>query len=476
MAGEEIKAQPGPQTVFLSTSADIAIYGGAAGGGKTFGLLIEPLRHVTTNRLFSALFLRRTTPQILNPGGLWDAASNLYPRTGAVPKVGLQEWHWPRGGKVKMSHLEHEISKLNFQGAEIPLICFDELTHFTESQFWYLVSRNRSMSGVRGYVRATCNPDPDSFVATLIAWWIDQETGFPIPERAGKIRWVLRINDTLHWGNTRQELIEQFRGKVPNEALQPKSVTFIPASLNDNAKLMAADPGYYANLLALPTVERERLLGGNWKIRASAGLYFQRRWLKIAAALPADIRLVRSWDLAGTEKTETNDPDFTETLLIGEHEKRFFLIEHAYMRGSPQAVQRFVRNTADQDKAAGRSVTISVPQDPGQAGKAQVATYSELLLGHTVRFSVESRAAQSTSSAPSTKAAKVSRFNPFSAQCEAGNVSYVVAPWNKDFFERLEAFPTAVHDDTADVCSRGFHQLIASPAPARIISFPLIGR
>ncbi len=180
--------------------------------------------------------------------------------------------------------------------------CFDELTHFTESQFWYLVSRNRSMSGVRGYVRATCNPDPDSFVATLITWCIDQETGFPIPERAGKIRWVLRINDTLHWGNTRQELIEQFRGKVPNEALQPKSVTFIPASLNDNALLMKSGPGYYANLLALPTVERERLLGGNWKIRASAGLYFQRRWLKVAAALPADIRLVRSWDLAGTER------------------------------------------------------------------------------------------------------------------------------------------------------------------------------
>ena len=67
MAGEEIRAQPGPQSVFLSTSADIAIYGGAAGGGKTHGLLLEPLRHVTTNKLFSALFLRRTTPQILNP-------------------------------------------------------------------------------------------------------------------------------------------------------------------------------------------------------------------------------------------------------------------------------------------------------------------------------------------------------------------------------------------------------------------------
>ena len=90
MAAVKIEAQPGPQTLFLSTSADIAIYGGAAGGGKTFGLLLEPLRHVTANRLFSALFLRRTTPQILNPGGLWDAASNLYPRAGAVPKPSFE--------------------------------------------------------------------------------------------------------------------------------------------------------------------------------------------------------------------------------------------------------------------------------------------------------------------------------------------------------------------------------------------------
>ena len=473
---EEIRPQPGPQTDFFKTSADIAILGGAAGGGKTWGLLIEPLRHVITNPLFAALFLRRTTPQIENPGGLWDASSHLYPKVGGVPKVGLKEWRWGAGGKVKMSHLEHEVSKLNYQGSEIPLLCFDELTHFTETQFWYMVSRNRSMSGVRGYVRATCNPDPDSFVARLIEWWIDQETGFPIKARSGKMRWLLRVNDRLHWGNTREELIERFRGKIPPDALLPKSVTFIPASLNDNAALMKADPGYLANLLALPTIERERLLRGNWKIRASAGLYFQRSWMKPVSALPAGIRLVRAWDLAATEKTETNDPDFTETVLMGEYERRFFVIEHAFMQGSPRRVQQFVLNTAERDRATGRSVTISIPQDPGQAGKAQVTTYSELLVGHTVRFSTESRAAQSSSTAPAAKAAKVSRFGPFSAQCQAGNVDYVPGAWNTEFFDRLEAFPEAMHDDTADACSRGFNQLIGRGTPAQFVTFPLIGR
>jgi hypothetical protein len=73
----------------------------------------------------------------------------------------------------------------DWQGAQIPLICFDELTHFRAHQFFYMVSRNRSTCGVRPYIRATCNPDADSWVANFLAWWIDPETGFPIPERAG---------------------------------------------------------------------------------------------------------------------------------------------------------------------------------------------------------------------------------------------------------------------------------------------------
>ena len=74
------------------------------------------------------------------------------------------------------------------QGAQVP--GFDELTHSTKSQFFYMMSRNRSMCGVRPYIRATCNPDADSWVAEFISWWIDQETGLPIPERAGKVRYL----------------------------------------------------------------------------------------------------------------------------------------------------------------------------------------------------------------------------------------------------------------------------------------------
>ena len=142
-----IAAQPGPQTEFLRSPADICVYGGAAGGGKTVGLILEPLRHATRVANFTAVFFRRSTPQITNPGGLWDESQNFYPRLGGKPHLGAREWRWPGAGKIKFSHLQFDSTVYDWQGAQITLICFDELTHFTAHQFFYMVSRNRSTIG-----------------------------------------------------------------------------------------------------------------------------------------------------------------------------------------------------------------------------------------------------------------------------------------------------------------------------------------
>lgn len=446
-----IRPQPGPQEAFLTTDADIAIFGGAAGGGKSFGVLIEGLRHVTTNPLFSAVFFRRTTVQIRNPGGLWDASMRLYPFAGGKPVAHVLEWRWAHGGKIKLAHLEHESTVLEWQGAEIPLIVFDELTHFTRNQFFYLLSRNRSMSGVRGYIRATTNPDADSWVAELIAWWIDQDTGYPIAERSGKVRWFIRRDDTLLWADSREELMAEYgRKDLPLDHEQqprPKSLTFIASKITDNQALMEKDPDYLANLQALSRVERERLLGGNWKIKPAAGLYFRRHEVTMWDTVPTDVvKWVRRWDLAATEKTEGNDPDWTAGVLMGRRSNgRFVVADCISVRKNSAQVRALVSRTANND---GQSTFIGLSQDPGQAGKDQVENYAAMLAGYKVRTYRET-------------GDKVVRADPFAAQWQAGNVDVVRGPWNERYFTIMEQFPDdSAHDDEVDASSGGFQMLV----------------
>lgn len=273
MVRQAIEPQSGPQTAFHASSADVVFYGGAAGGGKTWSLLFEPLRHAN-RKGFGAVIFRRTYPEVTNQGGPWDESMRLYPALGATPRVGELSWTFPLGAQVEFGHLQHDDTVHRWHGSQIPLIEFDELTSFSEHQFTYLLSRNRSTCGVRPYVRATCNPDAASWVADWVRWWIDQETGYPIPERSGVVRYFCRDGDRLLWASspdaTKWVDKEGDQFDRPPDAI-PKSFTFIPARLEDNPSLMTADPGYLANLMALPEVERERLHGGNWKIVRAVG-------------------------------------------------------------------------------------------------------------------------------------------------------------------------------------------------------------
>ncbi len=272
MSVNYIKPQKGFQLEFLSSPADIVIGGGAAGAGKTYALLLEACRHIN-NSQYGGVIFRRTSPQIRSEGGLWDTSMNIYSFIGGNPKESFLEWHFPEGSKLKFSHLEHEKNKLDWQGAQIPFIGFDELTHFSESMFFYLLSRNRSTSGVKPYVRATCNPDPDSWVRELIDWWIDEDTGYPIKERDGIIRYFIKDGANYIWGESVDEvqekasyLIEQFETDLVTAEDLIKSITFISGSVYENEELLRVDPSYLANLLAQGEQEKAQLLDGNWNI------------------------------------------------------------------------------------------------------------------------------------------------------------------------------------------------------------------
>lgn len=210
-------------------------------------MLIEAIRHID-NPEFGAVIFRRTSPQITNEGGLWDESSKIYPRIGALPREHVNQWRFPSGAEVTFRHLQHEKNKYDWQGSQIPLIGFDELTHFSESQFFYMLSRNRSTCGVRPYVRATTNPDARSWVKRFLAPWVDKK--FHPRAESGELRWFIREDNKIIWCD-------------PDTPFA-KSVTFVRASIHDNRIGMEADPGYIANLKAMPEVERFRLLDGDW--------------------------------------------------------------------------------------------------------------------------------------------------------------------------------------------------------------------
>lgn len=445
-----LRPQAGPQEQFLASPADIIIFGGAAGGGKSYAVLLEPLRHVTTNKKFHAVIFRRNATQVRNPGGLWDASNSMYPRTGGIPLQQPMDWRWPKGGRVKFSHLESENSVNDWQGSEVPLIIFDELTHFLESQFFYMLSRNRSLSGVKGYMRATTNPDAESWVAKLIEWWIDQETGYAIEERSGVIRYFIRIDGTIIWADTAEELIETYKNPlIPayhHEQPQPKSLTFIVSKLTDNKVLMERDPTYMANLKAMSRVERERLLNGNWKIRPTAGLYFQRSEASIVESAEDVVSYARYWDLAATEPGEGNpDPDYTIGFLLGRRKNgRYVILDIIRVRQRAFKVRELVIRTANNDT---RKVGIGISQDPGQAGKDQADSYVTDLAGYKVKVFRET-------------GSKVVRAEPFAAQWQAGHVDVLRGAWNDVLFTEFELFPSPnVHDDQVDAGSGAFGML-----------------
>lgn len=423
----------------LATKADIAVFGGSAGGGKSYALLLEPLRHYNNPR-FGAVVFRRTSVQIRNEGGLWDESYALYHQLGGHPREAFLEWTFPSGARVKFAHLEHEKSVYDWQGSQIPLLAFDELVHFTEKMFSYMISRVRSMSGVPGYVRATCNPDADSWVRKFIDWWIGED-GYPRRERCGKLRWFIRRDDEMIWADTRQELIDRY-----GEDELPMSVTFIPSKLDDNPALLQKDPTYRAKLRALSRVDRLRLEGGNWNVRATAGTLFQREWFPVIDAIPAGwVDALRFWDRAATKPSaENKDPDWTEGLkLLKYADGSFVVADLRSAQDTPGQIETLIRNVASHD---GYGVRIMSQQDPGSAGVGEAEHFTRMLQGFVVK----------TETMPKDK---VTRAKPVSAQAEAGNIRVLRAPWNDAFFQQLENFPDGAHDDKVDVLSGAFNDM-----------------
>ncbi len=459
---EVIDLQPGPQRQAAESEADIIFFGGAKGGGKSHWLAHESAKWYDL-RGHSSLIFRRTYPELKGQGSLWEATSHLYPRLGGVPTESDLRWRFPLGAEVSLKHLQHPKDAEAWNGKNIGDVAFDELPYFTEHQFWTILSCQRSMVGgwnARPRIRATMNPDPDSWVLQFVEWYLDP-AGFADPRKSGVVRWFARQDGKLVW----------FGSKADAQAAghsTPKSFTFISSTVFDNPALLAARPEYLANLKALPPVQQARYLGGNWRIRAQAGDYFREEWFPIRGSGPlswrvmghptdADIiRRIRMWDLAGTPwegntvspgtaaRNTGTEPDWTRGLLAGiTRQGGIVLQDMISYRDSPGAIEEAMITTALAD---GPRVAVCVGHDPGQAGNYQMEALEKSLRRRgKVREFYPVRATKG----------KEEYASVASRWAHAGRIFVQDRHWKGALFRELEAFPAKeAFKDQVDVLSQ----------------------
>jgi predicted phage terminase large subunit-like protein len=192
----------------------------------------------------------------------------------------------------------------------------------------------------------------------------------------------------------------------------------------------------------------------------SGGLFMTERLTFCDSHAPSGCA-VRAWDLASALPAPGRDPDWTVGLkLEREADERFTITDIIRLRGTPGEVESAILSTAQRD---GPSVPIALPQDPGQAGQAQVSYLIRRLAGYTVRASPET-------------GAKLTRASPVAAQVEASNLRLLRGDWNRAFIEELRDFPNSHKDDQVDALSRAFMTLLSPAGPARRLHVPLLAR
>lgn len=440
----ELAPQRGPQELFLASPATITIYGGAAGGGKSWSLLYSLARWVGLPG-FRGLVFRKYLVDIKQVGGLWSEAEGLYSLLGGVPNRHDWEWRFPSGAVIKFGAIDKDY-QTRYQGAQAAVIAFDEITHFEEEEVFFFFSRRRTkVRGLRTRILGTCNPDADSWVARLLGWWWDSASGYAIPSRAGVVRWFMRTSAAggkkeLRWAGAPAELEAQRRA---DEDSEPLSLAFIPASLADN-RYLAEDGAYRAGLTLLDDVQKGRLLRGNWLVRYQRGTIFRRDWFKRIQEAPPGVQWWRVWDLAATSEEQANgSTSFTCGLKIGECEGRVYIggLEHG--RWDDGDVELLVKRVAQED---GPDVRIWICRERAGAGKSQLGHYVRLLRGYQVDGAPES-------------GLKELRLGPAAAQAKHGNVYVLERDWTGKFLDLAEDLPARPALDLGDCLSAGMEKL-----------------
>ncbi|NLD44165.1 MAG: phage terminase large subunit [Chloroflexi bacterium] len=419
----------GPQERFHASGAFELLYGGAAGGGKSDSLLMEALRYVHVPG-YAAVILRRSYPMLAQAGGLIPRARELL--TGVARwNEQRKTWTFASGATLEFGNMLHENDRYDYQGAAFAYVGFDELTQFTEAQYLYLFSRARTTAAmpdgraVPVRVRATTNPGGEGHEWVRRRWgaWL----GDAPTARSGEVRHYRQVDDVD------RETTADDPGALSRQ--------FIAASVYDNPTLLSNDPAYIQRLEALPLIERERLLGGNWSI-APAGNVFRREWFRVVERAPEGLRWARYWDLAASTKTTA---DYTASVAVAMGPDGT-----VYLRDMIRGRWEW----PDQERILVQTMLTEPSTDHGieQALHGIAAWQALVRRPELARVAIRGVVVDKD---------KLTRALPLSARAEQGKVALVAGDWNVAFLNELGMFSGdgTAHDDQVDTAAGGLAML-----------------
>jgi len=437
------------QARYLNSDADIIIAGGAAGSSKSYVGLMRHIRWFE-DPYYRGFCIRKNSTAIMKEGGLFDEAVELYRQVEPKIQIKLKDQKivFPSRASVSFTHYENDAAGNTFQGLQLSSVFYDEATHAAEKHIWWLVSRLRSKAAMNPCIWLTCNPDPDSYLREWVDPWLfpegHEKAGLPNPEKNGSAKYIIRQDGDLRWADTKEELIDLYgKNWLPidhKEQIQPKKIEVHLGTIYDNPTLMETNPGYLSSLEALPEVEKQRLLLGNWNVREQASSYFSRNWCEEVSYInPNEIQsTVRTFDFAMTLKSDLNtSPDYTVSTLMHKLKDGTYAVasvtRHRMLSGD------WINFIIEISKDDPKGTSYYLPLDPGpMAKRAHIILKRDLAeLG---------LACQTIN----TNSSKLDRFRPFSAFAQTGGVKFVkgcgvdlenkINNENKFIYNELEAF------------------------------------
>lgn len=416
------------QSIFLLLDDVLEVlFGGAAGGGKSEGILASAAQYVDVPE-YSALIFRRTFRDLALPGALMSRSKQWWASTDAKYDSQNYKWTFPSGATIQFGYMEHDGDWLRYQSSEFQYIGFDELSQFPQEAYLYMFSRLRRLRGsdVPIRMRGATNPGGPGHA------WV-------------KKRWNL-----------------------PSGRTGDRNRVFVPSFLDDNPHL--DQHVYEISMSQLSEMTYAQLRRGDWDAQAFGGK-FDPAWFQVIdrGDVPEAVyweRQVRHWDLASSRPTEDNpDPDWTagaRVIRVSRLPTRtlerlkdlgseippppyWVIMDVARTRQDAGGVEEFVSAHAHSD---GRIVPVSFEQERGASGKLVIESYRRHVLPG---FRISRLWAQGD---------KESRARPVAARAREGKVFIVDGPWVEPFLDEVGLFGIKdVHDDQIDAVSGAFHQL-----------------